>query len=98
MEQLLDLRSFLAHHTGAMLDTVERQFGDLKVVIDRGTCISTENCIALAPELFEFDDDQICRFKQDTGTVDRDTLIEACRICPVDALSVIDASGKQLVP
>ena len=81
-----------------MSDTVERQFGDLKVVIDRGTCIATENCMVVAPEVLELDDDQICRFKQDAGNVDRDTLIEACRVCPVDALSVIDASGKQLVP
>ncbi len=81
-----------------MSDTVERQFGDLKVVIDRDTCIATENCIEVGPEVFELDDDQICRFKQDTGNVDRDKLIEACRICPVEALSVIDATGKQLVP
>ncbi len=81
-----------------MSDTVERQFGDLKVVIDRDICIATENCIDLAPKVFVLDDDQIVRFKQDTGNVDRDNLIEACRVCPVDALSVIDASGKQLVP
>ncbi len=81
-----------------MSDTVERQFGDLKVVIDRDTCIATGNCTVAAPEVFELDDDQICRFKQDTGNVDRDKLIEACQVCPVDALSVIDASGKQLVP
>ena len=36
-----------------MSDTVERQFGDLKVVIDRGTCIATENFIVVAPEVFE---------------------------------------------
>ncbi len=81
-----------------MSDTVERQFGDLKVVIDRGTCIATENCIEVAPEVFELDDNQICRFKQDTGNVDRDKLIEACQVCPVDALSVVDVNGKQLVP
>ncbi len=81
-----------------MSDTVERQFGDLKVVIDRGVCIATENCMDLAAKVFELDDDQIVRFKQDTGNVDRDKLIEACRICPVEALSVIDATGKQLVP
>ena len=48
-----------------MSDTGERQFGDLKVVIYHGTCIATENCIVVAPEVFELDDDQICRFKQD---------------------------------
>ncbi len=81
-----------------MSDTVERQFGELKVVIDRGVCIATDNCVVVAPEVFELDDDQICRFRQDTGNVDRDKLLEACGVCPVDALSVIDVSGKQLVP
>ncbi len=42
-----------------MSDTGERQFGDLKVVIYRGTWIATENCIVVAPEVFELDDDQI---------------------------------------
>ncbi len=69
-----------------MSDTVERQFGDLTAVIDLGTCIATENFIVVAPEVFELDDDQICRFKQDTGNVDRDKLIEACRVCPADAV------------
>ena len=81
-----------------MSDTGERQFGDLKVVIDRGTCIATENCIVVAPEVFELDDNQICRLKQDTGHADRDTLLEACPGCPLAAYPAIYASAKQLGP
>lgn len=81
-----------------MSDTVERRFGDLRVVIDRETCIATENCIEVAPEVFQLDDEGICRFEDGGDKVDRDKLLEACRICPVAALSVFDKDGKQLVP
>jgi hypothetical protein len=27
-----------------------------------------------------------------------ETILEACRVCPVDALEVMDADGRQLVP
>jgi ferredoxin len=81
-----------------MGDLVERRIGDLTIRIDRGTCISTGNCMKLAPEVFEFDAEKICAFRDPVGDVERDRLIEACHVCPVDALIVIDAAGKQLVP
>lgn len=30
--------------------------------------------------------------------IERERLIDACDVCPVDALIVTDANGKQLVP
>lgn len=81
-----------------MSDNVERKFGDLKVIIDRETCIATENCIEVAPEVFRMDDTQLCAFTDDGGEVDREKLLEACRICPVEALTVVGAEGRQLVP
>lgn len=81
-----------------MEDFVERKIGDLTVRIDRLRCISSSNCMELAPEVFEYDEEKICAFKQSPGPIERERLIEACDICPVDALLVFDASGKQLVP
>ena len=81
-----------------MSDLVERKFADLTVRIDRGTCIATENCMEIAPEVLELDDTGICAFKQDPPDVDRERLLEACRVCPVDALIVLDAEGNQIVP
>ena len=81
-----------------MGEFVERRVGDLTVRIDRNTCIGSANCIKAAPEAFELDNEKICAFKDKPGNVDRDVVIEACRVCPVDALHVIDATGTQLVP
>jgi ferredoxin len=81
-----------------MEDVVERKIGDLTVRIDRLRCIASSNCMEVAPEAFEFDAENICAFKENPGPIERDRLIEACDICPVDALIVFDPNGKQLVP
>ncbi len=81
-----------------MGDFVERKVGDLTVRIDRGTCIGTTNCTKLAPEVLELDAENIIAFKNDPAAIERDRLIEACRVCPVDALIVLDAARNQLVP
>jgi len=81
-----------------MEDFKERKFGHLTVRIDRPQCIGTSNCMSVAPEVFEFDDESIVSFKEETADIQPERLTEACSVCPVDALFVIDASGKQLVP
>ena len=81
-----------------MSEFAEHKFGDLTVKVDRQTCIATENCMEVAPEVFEMDEEGIVTFKQDAETIDRLRLIESCEICPVGALSVVDAEGKQIVP
>ena len=81
-----------------MSDIVERKISDLRVVIERITCIGSENCIKAAPELFELDEQRICSFKEPVEETDRDQTIEACSVCPVNALYVFDKEGKQLVP
>ena len=81
-----------------MKDFVERQIGDLTIRIDRTRCIATSNCMNVAPEVFEYDDERISAFKADVGTIERERLVEACKGCPVDALIVTDDKGQQLVP
>ena len=81
-----------------MKDLVERKIVDLTIRIDRTLCVATSNCMKVAPEVFEFDDENICAFKANVGDTERERLIDACAVCPVDALIVIDANGKQLVP
>ncbi len=77
----------------------ERRFGDLVVRIDRRTCIASENCVSLAPEVFALDDDHVVDFVgEEPPEIDRERLIEACEVCPVDALSVIDRDGNRIVP
>ena len=52
----------------------------------------------VAAEVFEFDAENICASKADPPDIERERLIDACDVCPVDALIVIDEGGKQLVP
>jgi ferredoxin len=81
-----------------MSEFVQEKIGDLTIRIDRETCIGSANCIKAAPEVFELDSEKICAFKEGRGAVEREVVIEACRVCPVDALYVIDPAGQQLVP
>lgn len=79
-------------------DFVERKISGLTIRIDRSLCISTSNCMVAAPDVFEFDDEMICAFKENPADIERERLINACDLCPVDALIVIDSDGKQVVP
>ena len=79
-----------------MNDSSERRFDDLTVRIDRLLCVGFGDCIEQAPEVFEFDDEGIVRFRVNAPVIERDRLIVACDVCPVAALRVIDADGSVL--
>lgn len=80
-----------------MSDHEDMQVGDLKVRIDRTLCVGFGDCVTGAPGAFKLADDGVVIFvrPQDSG---REQLLEACDACPVDALTVWDASGRQIVP
>lgn len=81
-----------------MDDTQTREISGLTVTIDRTLCIGSGNCTAMAPDVFYIDEDSVAAFKDDTSDVDQGQLIEACAVCPVDALIVEDEDGEQIVP
>lgn len=86
-----------------MADYEEHQIGDLTIRIDKNMCISTGNCIKLAPDVFRFDEEKIVAFtngpeEADLSGEDRLRIVDSCRLCPVDALIVTDSDGDQLVP
>ncbi len=76
----------------------ERQISGHTIRIDRTLCIGTGNCVAVAPEVFVLGDDQIVTFVGGPEDIEPERLVEACAVCPVDALIAIDPDGKQLVP
>ncbi|HSM07622.1 MAG TPA: ferredoxin [Gemmatimonadota bacterium] len=76
---------------------VTRRVGDLTVTIDRLLCVGFGDCIDEAPEAFEFDDEGIAVLTT-PGEAERERLLKACEVCPVDAITVTDADGHQLVP
>ena len=81
-----------------MADFEERKVGTLTVRIDRTVCIGTANCAKVAPELFVLDDERIITFREPAVEIEPDRAVEACRVCPVDALAAFDADGRSLVP
>ncbi len=75
----------------------ERQVGQLRVRIDRGLCVGFGDCIEAAPAAFRLDEEGIAVFVE-PEQVDRERLLAACEACPVDALTVWDEDGVQVVP
>ena len=76
----------------------EKHLAGLIVKIDRYSCIGSSNCIHAAPDFFELDEERICSFKETKEKTENDIIVEACSVCPVNALLVFDEEGKQIVP
>jgi ferredoxin len=53
--------------------------------------------VKVAPELFVLDDVGIIAFREAPADVEPELALEACRVCPVDALAVFDSDGHTLV-
>ena len=80
-----------------MITTEERLVGALRVRIDRTLCVGFGDCITAAPEAFVLDDAGVAVFVN-PDAVERDRLLLACDACPVDAITVWDETGVQVVP
>ena len=65
--------------------------------IDRGLCVGFGDCVAEAPEAFALDGENVVVFTEPEA-VARERLVAACDACPVDALTVWDETGKEIVP
>lgn len=74
-----------------------RTVDGLQVEIDRDLCVGFGDCIDAEAEAFELDDEGIAVFRDPDG-VGRERMLRACDACPVDALTVRDVDGEQLVP
>ena len=79
------------------MSLVERTVHGLRVVIDRDQCVGFGDCVKEAPEGFTLDDETIAVFVT-PANVERERLLRACDACPVDAITVYDERGKQIVP
>ena len=80
-----------------MADFEERQVGGLKIRIDRSLCVGFGDCVTGAPEAFVLDDEGLAVFKE-PERVERERLVASCEACPVDALTVWDETGAEIVP
>lgn len=69
----------------------------LRLYIDRSLCVGFGDCVDVAPEAFQLDEENIA-ILVDPDRVDRARLLKACDACPVDAITVWDENGEQVVP
>jgi ferredoxin len=75
----------------------ERRVHGLRIVIDRDQCVGFADCVKEAPEGFMLDEGTVAVFVTPEA-VERARLLRACDACPVDAITVYDESGNQIVP
>ena len=80
-----------------MSDFEERTVGDLRVRIDRTLCVGFGDCVTEAAEAFVLDENGVAVFARPEA-VDRERLLRACDACPVDAITVWNDTGSQIVP
>lgn len=77
----------------------EHRFGGVTLRILREQCIGTGACSKVVPEVLTFDDQQVIDFTENPpAQMDRERLFEACDVCPVEALVLLDEDGTQAVP
>ena len=80
-----------------MSDFEERTVGTLRVRIDRTLCVGFGDCITEAAEAFALDESGVAIFVQ-PDAVERERFLRACDACPVDAITVWNETGSQIVP
>ncbi len=81
-----------------MSEIDERTIAGLRIQIDRSLCVGFGDCVSEAPEGFQLDADDIAVFGERPESAGCERLLRACETCPVDALTVWDRDGIQLVP
>jgi ferredoxin len=75
----------------------ERVVSGLRVRIDRTLCVGFGDCVTAAPDAFALDAHDVAVFVT-PDAVTREQLLRACASCPVDALTVWNENGEQVVP
>lgn len=65
--------------------------------VDRTLCIGSASCVVIAPKVFELDEEGKAIVLTVDGAND-ETILEAARSCPVNAIIVKDKDGNQLWP
>ena len=69
----------------------------MKVKVDRGLCTGVSNCVAIAPTVFKLDDENKAVVLS-PNSADEETIMEAAKSCPQNAIIVEDCEGNQLYP
>lgn len=69
----------------------------MKVRVDKELCIGIGNCVAVAPTVFELNEENKANVLN-SNSVDDNALLEAAESCPQNAIIVDDDAGNQVHP
>jgi ferredoxin len=69
-----------------------------QVIVDRNLCIGAASCVAIASKAFKLDEENKAVVQGSWTQEEEKTLIDAAKSCPVDAIVLIDETGKQIWP
>lgn len=67
------------------------------VSIDQSRCIGAGNCVHIAPTVFQLDEENIA-YLVDPGSTDDETLLDAARSCPTNAIYLDTEDGQAVYP
>ncbi|HYD35046.1 MAG TPA: ferredoxin [Vitreimonas sp.] len=77
---------------------VTKQIGKYKVEVINDKCISAASCVAIAPKVFQLDENNIAKVISQDGEED-DMKLLAAQSCPTAAIIVTDiTTGQQVWP
>ncbi|MFC1687029.1 ferredoxin [Patescibacteria group bacterium] len=69
----------------------------MKAKVVRELCIGAATCLAVAPDVYELDDENKAVIKNPKGADDQ-TLLDSAKACPTQAIIITDDDGKQIFP
>jgi len=69
----------------------------MKIKLLRDKCISAGTCVAIAPNTFELDEEGKVKLKNPKGD-DEQTIMDAAKSCPVQAIEIYDDEDNQIFP
>ncbi len=68
-----------------------------RIVVDRQKCIGARSCVAVAPGVFQMDDNNLA-YITNPEAEDEDTVLMAAQSCPVLAILLYDENSRQIFP
>ena len=75
-----------------------KQIGKYAVAVIRDKCISAASCVAIAPKVFQLDEENLAKVISQDGAEDEMKLL-AAQSCPTMAIIVTDTeTGQQVWP
>ncbi len=69
-----------------------------KIVVKREDCIGAATCIAVAPDAYELDDENIAVVKREWINHTDEEILLSAQACPTLAIYLYDEEGNQLFP